>query len=403
MYRDIIIVGGGASGLVCAIKSAENNPKKKILILEKQSRVGRKLMSTGNGRCNLTNVNADKNYYHGTFSKYIDVIFEKYSAEKVIDFFEKNGLIIKTDSEGRVYPYSNHASSVLDVLRLKAEELNIEIMCEHNVTKVSKKGDTFSVLTENEKFSCKKLVMCTGSKASPKLGADASGIDLLKNLGHKIVPLSPALCAIPVDSPYLSALKGVRSTGKVSLYSSNKLIKEEYGEIQFTEKALSGICVFNLSSYLSKDKNYEIVVSLLPNLDDRELLYLLMERKKAMYNQMTENFLTGIFVKSLNISLLKECNIKPTRKIGTLEYDELAKLALAINNRRFKVINKLSFDNAQVVSGGVKGDEISPETMESKLVKNLYICGEAVDIHGDCGGFNLQFAFASGLIAGENL
>lgn len=403
MYKDIIIVGGGASGIICAIRAGEKNKRKKILILEKQSKIGRKLMATGNGRCNLTNINAEKKYYHGSFAKNMDVVLDKCSANRVINIFSSYGLNTKEDSEGRIYPYSNHASSVLDVLKLKLEELNIEVVCDTAVNKISKKGNTFSVATNNGSFNCEKLIMCTGSKASPKLGSDASGLDLLRNIGHKIMPLSPALCAVPVENTGLSALKGIRSTGKVSLICNGRTVTEEFGEIQFTEKALSGICVFNLSSYIKNGKNYEIEVSLLPNLSNPELLYLFMERQKILKKFPAEEFFTGIFVKNLGKFLLKESKIDLSRKISTLTYEELTKLTLAVNSKKFKVINKLNFDSAQVVSGGVSGDEINPYTMESKLIKNLYICGEAVDVHGDCGGYNLQFAFSSGIIAGENL
>lgn len=405
IYRDVIIIGGGASGIICAIKTAENNRNAKITIIEKQSKIGRKLMSTGNGRCNLTNRDLNIDKYHGSFKDNVDIVLEKYSAVKLIEEFKNYGLLTRTDIDGRVYPHSNHASTVLEVLLAKIQQYNIQIDCNVNVNSITKSNDCFTIKTNNSTYICDKLVISTGSKASPKLGSDTSGIKLLEKLDHKATELSPALCSIPVESKVIKSLKGIRATGKVALYDQNNIVYEEIGEIQFTETSLSGVCIFNLSSYLKGCNSPKIAISLLPDLSYNEILCILENKIKNCHRDSNvENIFTGIFQCKLSIAILKECNLySSTKKISELSNKDIKTLANFVNNWNFKFIDNLSFDKAQVVAGGIKGNEINPYTMESKLVDNLYICGEAIDINGDCGGYNLHFAFASGLIAGENL
>lgn len=403
-HKDIVIIGGGASGIVCAIKAAEINKNKRITILEKQPKIGRKLLSTGNGRCNFTNISSDVGNYHGSFAKYVDKVFENYSPERIINIFKGYGLVSKVEAEGRVYPYSNHASSVVDVLRYKLESLNVEIICDCEVENVIKNKADFLIKTKDATYSAEKVVFTTGSMAGNKLGGSMKGINILQELGHSTSHISPALCPIIVKNNVLPSIKGLRSTGKVSLICNNKIIKEETGEIQFTENALSGICVFNLATYVKDNNNYLIKVSLLPEFSDEKLKEMMKKRINTFRNRPCEDLFTGLFHKKLGIALLKECNIKPISKhIKELTANEIEKITNIINNWNFSVTGLADYSKAQVVSGGIKGKEINPNTMESKLIPNLYICGEAIDIDGDCGGYNLQFAFASGFLAGENL
>lgn len=402
--KDIIIIGGGASGLFAALKAKENNSNKSVVILEAQNRVGRKLLSTGNGRCNLTNTGCSKAYYHGSFRKYIDTVYDICSVDRVIKEFSKLGLMAKVEDEGRVYPISNHAGSVLDVLRFRLEALGVETICNTKVSDINKHSDTFTVETNNGDYTCKKLIVCAGSCASPKLGSDSTVIRILREFGHNITPLSPALCPVKVKSSLLPSLKGVRTDGKVSLYDNEKLVKEEYGEIQFTESSLSGICVFNLSSMLKKARKPIIKIDLLPYSDKKYIINIL-NKNRSLFNDMPiENLFTGIFVKKLGMAVLKQAEVLPfSRKICSISDDEIEIIADVLKGWSFEAQKTNDFNHAQVVSGGVIGSEIDPYSMESNLIKSLYICGEAVDIDGDCGGYNLQFAFASGIIAGENV
>lgn len=398
-YSDILIIGGGASGIMCAIRAKEKNPRLSVTLLEKQNRIGRKILSTGNGRCNLLNAYADKTAFQGSFVSEMDCLLSKNSPDRMAEYFKKIGLLIKQEGDGRLYPVSNHASSVLDVLRFRLDSLGVEVVTEEAVKSINKNGKAFQVNTENNSFNAKKLVVATGSLASPKLGGDNSGISALKNLGLKVVPSYPALCPVNVKSNILKSLKGLRVQGEASLFDGNKLIDTEKGEIQFTENALSGICVFNLSNSLNNVKNPIIRLNLLPN----DNPYKLVEKNAKLFsNREAEDLFTGIFQKKLALALLKEAELSPSKHIGKLSRDETKRLSALIGNWAFKLIGAEGYNKAQVAGGGVHANEINPETLETRI-KNLYVCGEAIDIIGKCGGYNLYFAFASGKTVGESI
>ena len=345
--KDIIIIGGGASGMMAAVKAKENNPDKSVLLVEKQNRIGRKLLSTGNGRCNLTNLNAEKSRYHGSFRKYMDTVLNRCSANDVIGEFERMGLRVKAEGDGRVYPLSNHAASMLDVLRFRLNKLGVEMLCDTAVKDIKKNKKGFSVITDEESLECKKLIIATGSCASPKLGSDKSGLSILEKLGIKTVPFSPVLCPVKVKSDYIASM---------------------------------------------------------PDYSFNDTLNILISNKEIFNDRAVEDLLTGIFNKKLGLVLLKASGIKPlSREISSLTQSELKRLTSVIKAFSFKPTMQNDFGNAQAASGGVIGTELDPQTMESLRIRGLYIIGECVDIDGDCGGFNLQFAFASGIIAGESV
>lgn len=399
---DIITVGAGAAGLAAAISAKRNNRDLKIAILEAQSKAGKKILVTGNGRCNLTNTNVSKEFYHGSFD--VSKTLNRFSAEKLINFFSTLGLVCDTETNGLVYPHSRQASAVLDVLLMEIKRLKIEIICDCKVELIRKKGEFFNIKTSNGEYTAKKAVMSCGGKAFPTAGGTGLGLDVIKNLGHKITPLFPALCPIQVRSDFMKSLKGIRAKAEVTLYDGEKAIKSEIGEVQFTDNALSGICVFNLTTLLPKVKSPVISVNLAKDYSYIELLNLLNDRKKLFANEPIENYFTGLFHKNIGIALLKSVTDKPMTEIcKRLSDKEIKALANIIQNWKFECKQCKDFSKAQVMLGGVNGNEVNGYTFESKVVKNLYICGEALDVCGDCGGFNLHFAFASGIITGENL
>ena len=399
---DVIIVGAGASGLAAAISATRKNKDLKIAILEAQKKAGKKILVTGNGRCNLTNTNVNKDFYHGSFD--VATVLKRYSANKLMAYFSALGLVCDTESNGLVYPHSRQASAVLDVLLMEIKRLNIEIICECKVELIRKKSGTFNIKTNNGDYVSKKIVMSCGGKAFPSAGGTGLGLDVIKNLGHKITPVSPALCPIQVNSCYIKSLKGIRAKAEVTLFDGSKAVKSEVGEVQFTDSALSGICVFNLTTLLPKVKSPVISVNLAKDYSYIELLNLLNDRKKLFSNEPIENYFTGLFQKNIGIALLKSVTDKPMTEIcKRLSDKEIKALANIIQNWKFECKQCKDFSKAQVMLGGVNGSEVNNYTFESKIVKNLFICGEALDICGDCGGFNLHFAFASGIITGENL
>ncbi|MEE1218925.1 MAG: aminoacetone oxidase family FAD-binding enzyme [Ruminococcus sp.] len=399
---DAIIIGGGASGLMCAIAAKQKNNKIKIAIIEKNDRIGKKLLSTGNGRCNLTNYNISADKYFGSGKKLVDKLFEKYTTDYVLDIFKSLGLLSFSDNEGRYYPLCKQASAVLDVLRFACERLNVDIFCNENIKKINRNNSGFMVTTDTQNFNSNKLVIACGSKASPKLGSTASAADYLKNFGLKFTPFSPALCPIKVKSDLLKALKGVRVAGSVALARNNKELKREYGEIQFTDTSLSGICVFNLSLY--SQPNDIISIDLLPDYSYYDVITLIKNQKELFGNMPIDCIFTGVLQKRITQILLKMNDIKDfSRLCSSLSDKEIKLIAGTIKKMSFIVASNSNFDASQCAIGGLNADEINPYDMQVKKVKGLYVCGEAIDICGECGGYNLHFAFSSGHLIGENL
>lgn len=402
-HYDIAVIGGGAGGLFFTSIAAQTHSNLKIALIEKNQRVGKKLLTTGNGRCNLTNIYGGEANYHGSFVPFIKGVLNACSPEKVLELFLKMGLVTRTDEHGRVYPKSNQASSVLDVLRFNCEKRNVTFYCENKVLKAEKKNGIFTVTTDKEVITADRLLFSTGGAAAPKAGGDKSGYELLRSLGHTVTKLSPALCPVNVKSDYQKMLKGIRAHCEVDLLNEEGLLSTEVGEIQFTENALSGICVFNLSQYIDKSSKQIIRVKLLPEADFNGIVQILENNRRIFAELEAENLMTGIFHKRISQVLMKSSEINFNQKVSQITDKDIKKLARLINSFDFEVKGLGDFNNAQVTKGGIKGDEVNPETMESKKTKGLYIIGEALDCNGDCGGYNLQFAFATAYIAAKGL
>lgn len=402
-YFDNIIIGGGAAGLMCAISAKQKNADIKIAIIEKNDRVGKKLLATGNGRCNLTNQNIITDRYFGSFTKKSEFLFKKYTTEYLLKIFDELGLMTYADSEGRYYPLCRQASAVLDVLRFACDRLGVEIYLSQNIRTLKKQNERFFVKTDINEFVCNKLVIACGSKAAPKLGGSASVTDYLKNFGHKVIPFSPALCPLKVSSDVLKSLKGIRATALASLSDKNgNIIRSECGEIQFADNSLSGICIFNLSVYAQKGNMVEL--DLLPNISLSELSDILFSHKALFAKQTVDNIFTGIFQKRLSQAILKLSGLSNfSRTCESISDKEISAISKTVKSMRFEITEKEGFEKAQCALGGANGSQIDEKTMQSNIVKGLYIVGEAVDICGECGGYNLHFAFSSGHLAGENL
>lgn len=383
MKVDVAVIGGGASGIMAAIFAARGG--KKVAVLEKNPRVGKKILATGNGRCNFTNYNAKAEDYNWDF---VRCALEKFSPCDTIAFFRELGLLSRIEAEGRVYPISGQATAVLDVLRLELSRLKVSVLTEFDVGKIEKDGDGFRIFGGNQTVIAKKVIVATGGMASPKSGSDGKGYALLKKLGHSVTELVPSLVQLKTEK----SIGGVRAYGRVTVASG----KSDTGEIQFNNYGISGIPVFGLAKHVKKGE--AVYIDLLPDYTEDEVTEILKNKPV----QAMDTYLIGILNKALGQMLLKECGISPlSRMSDTLSDKEIRTISKKIKAWRFDVTGTMPWENAQVTAGGIKLSEVDENTMESKLVRNLYITGELLDIDGPCGGYNLQWAWSSGALAGS--
>ena len=407
---DIAVIGGGAAGFASAICAAKTDKSLKVAILEKAQRVGRKILATGNGRCNISNKYISMDRYHGENPAFAETALVKYDFDKTMEFFKSIGVLPTELEEGKVYPMSLQAASVVDMLRIEAQRQGIAEVVDYEVADIKSVGGRFEIKSSSGQIAkAKKVIICTGGKAAPELGTDGSAYKLVTSLGHKLTSLFPALVQLKCNPVRVRALKGVKLMGTATLVKDNKTIQKEYGEVMFTDYGLSGPPIFQLSrktgELLNKgNKNIKIKVDLTPEYSFMEIEDILFQRRKDLCDVAAENFLNGMLNKQIARQILKESDetLKLNVPSKTISDKALKTLAGKIKGWEFEIIGTNPWKNAQVTAGGIETDFVDPETMESKLVKGLYLAGEILDIDGDCGGFNLQWAWSSGFAAGEN-
>lgn len=387
------IIGGGASGLAAAI--AAKTERNEVIIFEREKRVGKKILATGNGRCNMTNAGAAPENYHGTNPSFVKGAVNRYWVKETLDFFSSLGILWKEEAKGKIYPYSDTASAVLDVLRRRTDELGVKTVCEFDVKSAKKTKNGFEVVPySGDKYTCDRLIIAAGGKAAPNLGSNGSGFELLKCFGHRITKLSPSLVQLKTETEIVKKLKGIKLNARLTIGN-----RSEEGELLFTDYGLSGPPVFSLSAYLGSEREAE--ADIMPEYSYDDVASMLCERCACLYNVPMEDFFTGMLNKRVGQALLKSVGIAPlSRLAATLSEKEIKRLASAIKAWKFKITGTMSWNNAQVTRGGALTAEFDPVTMESKLVKGLFACGEVLDIDGDCGGYNLQWAWSSGHLAG---
>lgn len=403
MY-DILIIGGGASGMMAAIAAKRRCPSLSVAILERQSRVGKKILTTGNGRCNLTNASISIDRYHGENPRFAMGPLSAVDKDTTLDIFMSMGIIPKYEGD-KVFPNSLQASSVVDVMRQELASLGVAEICDTMCTSVKGQKDSFAILCDGGKrFNCRRVIVCAGGCAAPKLGTDGNGYNLLKNLGHKVTRLYPSLVQVKCDPSLVVPMKGVKLDAVVRAIVDGKLCGEEFGELLFTDYGLSGPCIFQLSRIASVNvgcgNKVEFAVDIMPDMTEDELYCHLCMRNK---NVPVEDFLTGAVNKLIARMLLKKCGVAKFNTTAEVISDTMLKsLAKTMKNWVFPITGTNSWQQAQVTAGGVVTDDFNPATMESYKVKGLYCAGEILDIDGDCGGFNLQWAWSGGYVAGES-
>ncbi|MCI5918644.1 MAG: NAD(P)/FAD-dependent oxidoreductase [Roseburia sp.] len=402
---DVLIIGGGASGLVAAISAARCGAK--TVILEHMDRVGKKILATGNGKCNYTNSKQGITKYRGDDPAFVLPVFEQFGFEETVTFFEDLGISPKIKN-GYYYPASEQAASVLDVLRMELSYQKVAIETDCTITSISKKKDGFEVSTNLGCFCAKKILFSTGLKASPKSGSDGSAIPYIEKLGHHFADIVPALVQLQGKQPFFKALAGIRAEIQANLYINGAFSTSESGELQLTDFGVSGIPIFQLSRFASKalkqKKEVYILLDFQPSLGKKALKQLLSERMHLFgKNKTAEESLIGLFHKKLIPVLLKESQIALHVPAKDVTESQLDVLSNTIKKLRVDVIGTKSFEQAQVCAGGVKTAEIDAKTLESKVVPGVYFAGEVIDIDGTCGGYNLQWAWSSGYVAGKHM
>ena len=392
------IIGAGASGMAAALAAADN-PHVQVELFERQARVGRKLQATGNGRCNLTNLQAGICGYHGEDPMFIQPAIEALGPVETIKWFQNLGLFTVAEESGRVYPYSDQANSVVDILRFALEKNNVHIHLGAEVKKIQYRNRVFLVETDGETVLCDKVIVACGGIAGTKLGGSMSGYKLLAKFGHRATRLRPALVQLKCAWSGVAALKGVRANCHAQILRDGHLFSESTGELQFTELGLSGPVIFEVSRDACQGAGVWVCeLDFLPHIPETELHKELIRRKQT--ELPVDELLTGILHNRLGRVLTRAAGIKGNQKVSDLSDGELLAVSKAVKSFDVLLEEPLGMDSAQVTAGGVMTKDFDPKTLESRLIPGLYACGEVLDIDGDCGGYNLQWAWSSGWFAG---
>ncbi len=396
IYR-AAIVGGGFSGLVAAAVLSGICGGENILLLEKNERVGKKILATGNGRCNLTNRDLSLRHYHSVAGASGAVKFEKFGNESMIGFFRDLGILMN-EEDGKIYPASLQAGSVLDALRAELYRRNTVIETGTKVVSVSSANGVFRLKSERgETFEAETVLLAVGGKAGPSYGTDGTAYDLAAKFGHGVTPLFPAIVQLKTESRFCKGLKGIRQKGLAAATDGEKKLADLYGDLLFTDYGVSGNTAFYLSSYLIGAKKPCLEVDFLPGLSETELAAFLKEKKERYPETKNEELLCGVVNKQ--IARMLAVNFLSAKDAE----NPFAPLARVVKKCRIPVIGTTGFDQAQVTRGGIPFAGVNAETLESKKKKGLYFSGEVLDADGDCGGYNLQWAYTSARIAAESI
>ena len=400
--RHVTVIGGGAAGMMAAITSAREGAR--VTILEHKDRIGKKILSTGNGRCNFTNTYQTPACYRSDNRDFAWNIIQKFNVEKTISFFKELGIYPK-DRNGYLYPYSDQAAAILEVLQIEVAKLDICVMTEINVLDIQPVKKGIRITTDKKTITADSVILACGSKAAPVTGSDGSGYQLAKLFGHRIVPVLPALVQLRCAEKFYKSISGVRVQGTVEIYADDIFLASDTGEIQLTNYGISGIPVFQVSRYAAKalyqKQSVTAVLNFMPDMNKDEFLSFLQERITLCPYKTLDEFFTGVFPKKLCELWIRLSRLPKEMRVSDLSGEQLEKLVLLIQHLRTHITETNSFEQAQICCGGVDTTEINPDTLESNYVPGIYFAGELLDVDGICGGYNLQWAWSSGYVAGK--
>lgn len=395
--KQIVVVGGGAAGLMSAWHAKTEDTK--VVLLEAGEKPGKKLLATGNGRCNLTYASKEpKIAYRGAQTDFVNAVLKQFSQSDTLQFFEEQGMLLKKKGEG-IYPYTEQAQTVLSVLMRAVSEKGVRLKTRERVTEISRQDDKFLVKTETWQYEADAVILACGSKAAPALGADDIGYTLAQMCGHHVLPVLPALVPLQTKEKQLHALAGLRSRAELTLLVDGKELAKDSGELQWTNYGISGIVVFQLSrfaaEFLQQGRFVRMMINLLPGHSLAWMKSFLIKQS----GKRADHIFGGIFPEKLTAVLLSQCRIRPGDLLSESEIEKILRLSMGLS---VEICKTRGFEYAQVCAGGVDTLEICEKTMESKLVPGLYFAGELLDVDGACGGYNLQWAWSSGAVAGKN-
>lgn len=396
----VAIIGGGAAGIFSALVASE---KHEVTIFERNNRIGKKLLATGNGRCNLTNVSVERKNFHGD-GDFAYNIYKKFDNETAVKYFEDLGILTTTKESGKIYPRSLTAASVLNVFLEELENRNIEVKTDKYINKIEKIKNRFKIHTKEESYTFDRVIMATGGMSMASSGSDGNGYKLLKDLGHTVLETHPALVQLKLKSNFLKHLSGTKVEGVCYLLKDGKVIKERSGDILFTDYGISGPPILDLSRYVL-DGNYRLRFSIVNDLmteEDKNDFLEYFYRTISSKDMTLERFLIGILNKKFIHYVLKTLDLDRNMKIMDLDPRKSYELLKLLTESEFEIIGNNGYKNSQVTVGGISTKEIN-ENMESKIVNGLYIVGEILNIDGDCGGYNLQWAWSSAYVAASSI
>lgn len=398
---DIAIIGGGASGLAAAITAKRLSPKSRICVFEALDRVGKKLITTGNGRCNITNKNLSPNRFHGENPEFPQYALSKNAGVVTEEFFSSLGIPFIYEGD-KGYPASLQASSVVDCLRFECDKLGVEVLTAHRITNITFKSP-FTLSGDGFSHTAKAVICCTGLySGGDKVGSDGGFFRLLKDKGFKTIKLSPSIVQLKTETDFVKQLKGIKTDAVATLYREGKKIKSEFGEVLFCDYGLSGPPILNISREVGRSESkFFVSLDLFPSLKREELQGLIETRIAKLPERTLEEFFTGMLNKRLGQVVLKFCGFKLGDSVSSLKPQDAQNIANTLKDWRFKVLGNTGFLNSQVTAGGISTDEFSAKTLMSKRFGGLFACGELLDVDGDCGGFNLAWCWAGGILAAE--
>lgn len=406
--KDVIIIGGGPAGILCAAAIKENAKEMvNVTIVERLEKIGKKILATGNGKCNFTNKNLSPRRYNNP--KFVTPTLSKYGYKEIVEYLESIGLLSKEISEGRMYPYTESATTVLEVMRMHLNRLGVNVKTNYEVNKVVEKNGRYLVYNKNQRnyyLECDYLVFACGGASAPVLGSNGSGYGLLKPFKVKVTDIYPGLVGIKSDITTLKVLNGLRFKCNVSVYEkkTKSCVWIEYGEVQFKGDGISGIVVMEASTFMARHLgNYMINLDLMPEASLDDTVRMLNIRKELFESSEVLNLLTGMLPKMLGQVILKKASIDMNSYIKNLTKANITKIAGLIKAFPLDVKGDYGFERSQVTVGGVSLTEVDNETLEIRKMPNAYVCGEIIDVDGECGGYNMQWALASGYLVGKKI